>query len=90
MGLFRNHRLVSWLTQRTRSDGAVFFQQEETTLDVSEGAQFAYAAVVTDDAGRQFVRPSMPYYTADRDGNLIWCTDDIIYSSWEDPADWGL
>lgn len=90
VGLFRNHRLVSWLPQRTRSDGSVFFPQEETTLDVSEGDQFAYAALVTDDAGRQFVCPSMPYYTADRDGNLSWCTDDIIYNSWEDPADWGL
>ena len=93
VGLFKNKALVTWLepcaepeTSWEDSAGASFFRLPAGTqvTMTGDGDQLCFAAVVTDEYGRQGVYSDIPYIL--QDGELTWpATADL---SDHDPADW--
>ena len=93
VGLFKNKALVTWLepcaepeTSWEDSAGASFFRLPAGTqvTMTGDGDQLCFAAVVTDEYGRQGVYSDIPYIL--QDGELTWPgTADL---SDHDPAHW--
>lgn len=67
VGLFRNQKLVQWLTPGGQDDTAWNFRLEELSLPLEEHDEVVLAAVVTDTLGRTCVWPSSTTYIYDLD-----------------------
>lgn len=93
VGLFKNKALVTWLepcaelepSQEEPSNASVFRLPAGTQVTMTgDGDQLCFAAVVTDEYGRQGVYSDIPYIL--QDGELTWpATADL---SDHDPAHW--
>ena len=93
VGLFKNKALVTWLepcaelepSQEEPSNASVFRLPAGTQVTMTgDGDQLCFAAVVTDEYGRQGVYSDIPYIL--QDGELTWPgTADL---SDHDPAHW--
>ncbi|WP_295583369.1 helix-turn-helix domain-containing protein [uncultured Oscillibacter sp.] len=92
VGLFQNRALVRWLEpcgqpESIRGDlpaGEQFFRLPETAVTLAPGADtLCFAAVVTDEYGRETVCESSPYLL--EDGALTWPS---ASSSDTDPTHW--
>ena len=94
VGLFHNFQLVSWLEPCEKPDsfegfaGQDFYRLDPMELDLAEGDDLAFAAVVTDEYGRRWVSPSIPEYQV-RDGEILWPEESVVYQK-NTLADWGL
>ena len=94
VGLFVNQRPAAWFTPCEKPDnfdgfdGQDFYILRDFTLELAEGDHVCVAALVTDEHGRQFVRPALPEVTP-VDGRLEH-TDQKYYSQSWNPADWGI
>lgn len=76
LGLFQNRKLVQWLEPCEKPDNyhtnldkdeGQFFRQPELALTVEEGDTLIYAALVTDQYGRQAIVPGFPWVTREGD-----------------------
>ena len=93
VGLFKNKALITWLepcaelepSQEEPSNASVFRLPAGTQVTMTgDGDQLCFAAVVTDEYGRQGVYSDIPYIL--QDGELTWPgTADL---SDHDPAHW--
>ena len=93
VGLFKNKALVTWLepcaelepSQEEPPNASVFRLPAGTQVTMTgDGDQLCFAAVVTDEYGRQGVYSDIPYIL--QDGELTWpATADL---SDPDPAHW--
>ena len=93
VGLFKNKALITWLepcaelepSQEEPSNASVFRLPAGTQVTMTgDGDQLCFAAVVTDEYGRQGVYSDIPYIL--QDGELTWpATADL---SDHDPAHW--
>ena len=93
VGLFKNKALITWLepcaelepSQEEPSNAPVFRLPAGTQVTMTgDGDQLCFAAVVTDEYGRQGVYSDIPYIL--QDGELTWPgTADL---SDHDPAHW--
>ena len=93
VGLFKNKALVTWLepcaelepSQEEPPNASVFRLPAGTQVTMTgDGDQLCFAAVVTDEYGRQGVYSDIPYIL--QDGELTWpATADL---SDHDPAHW--
>ncbi len=95
VGLFHNFQLVSWLEPCEKPNGFSegfagqdFYRLDPMELDLAEGDDLAFAAVVTDEYGRRWVSPSVPEYQV-RDGEILWPEESVVYQK-NTLADWGL
>ena len=94
VGLFQNHRLVCELEptdQVPSNQGAVpegehnnYYALPSTRLEVKEGDQIDFAALLTDQYGRSYVAQDPPGYVV-QNGALEYPEDKVLSS---DPADW--
>lgn len=81
VGLFKNFRLVTWLEPCERPknwdvDAEQFFRFDAMDMDLERGDMLHFAAIYTDQYGRQGVAPSIPYFE---------CFGDEI--NWPDSSD---
>lgn len=81
VGLFKNFRLVTWLEPCEQPknwdvSGEQFFRFDAMDMDLEQGDILHFAAIYTDQYGRQGVAPSIPYFE---------CFGDEI--SWPDSSD---
>ena len=94
VGLFHNFKLVTWLEPCEKPDsfegfaGQDFYRLDPMELDLAEGDDLAFAAVVTDEYGRRWVSPSIPEYQV-QDGEILWPEESVVYQK-NTLADWGL
>ena len=95
VGLFHNFQLVSWLEPCEKPNGFSegfagqdFYRLDPMELDLAEGDDLAFAAVVTDEYGRRWVSPSVPEYQV-QDGEIAWPEESVVYQK-NTLADWGL
>lgn len=94
VGLFHNRNLVCWLTPCEKPDSfrgfeeEAFYRLDPMNLELLEGDELAFAALCTDQYGRQWVCPSVPEYTV-QDGVLTWPEESVVYQD-QTPADWGF
>lgn len=68
VGLFRNKKLVSYLTRQkggqVNANGCgiyLFAAQQQEEITVAEGDEVCYAAVLEDELGRQFLQPGVRF-----------------------------
>lgn len=68
VGLFRNRKLVSYLTRQeggeVNANGCgiyLFAAQQQEEITAAEGDEVCYAAVVEDEFGRRFLQPGVRY-----------------------------
>ena len=92
-GLFRNHKLVCWLEPTDQIPSSLealpdtpadYFVLPSTQLEVEEGDQIDFAALLTVQHGRSYVAQEAPGYVV-RNGALEYPEDKVLSS---DPADW--
>ena len=81
VGLFKNFRLVTWLEPCEQPknwdvSGEQFFRFDAMDMNLEKGDILHFAAIYTDQYGRQGVAPSIPYFE---------CFGDEI--SWPDSSD---
>ena len=81
VGLFQNFRLVTWLEpceqpKNWNVSGEQFFRFDAMDMNLEKGDILHFAAIYTDQYGRQGVAPSIPYFE---------CFGDEI--SWPDSSD---
>ena len=81
VGLFQNFQLVTWLEpceqpKNYNVDAERFFRFDAMDMDLKQGDILHFAAVYTDQYGRQGVAPSTPYFE---------CFGDKV--SWPDSSD---
>ena len=81
VGLFKNFRLVTWLEPCEQPknwdvSGEQFFRFDAMDMNLEKGDILHFAAIYTDQYGRQGVAPSLPYFE---------CFGDEI--SWPDSSD---
>lgn len=94
VGLFHNFKLVTWLEPCEKPNGFEGFAEQDfyrlnpMELDLAEGDDLAFAAVVTDEYGRRWVSPSIPEYQV-QDGEILWPEESVVYQK-NTLADWGL
>lgn len=94
VGLFVNQRPAAWFTPCEKPanfsgfDRQDFYVLHNFTLELAEGDRVCIAALITDEYGRQFLRPALPEVTP-VEGRLEH-TDQTTYRQSWDPADWGL
>ena len=93
VGLFRNHKLVCWLEPTDQIPSSLkslpdtpadYFVLPATQLEVEEGDQIDFAALLTDQYGRSYIAQDAPGYIV-RNGALEYPEDKVLSS---DPADW--
>jgi transcriptional regulator with XRE-family HTH domain len=93
VGLFHNHKLVCWLEPTDQIPDSLesipdaqgsYYLLPFTQLEVEEGDQIDFAALLTDEYGRSYVAQDSPGYVV-KHGALEW-PEEKIFSS--DPADW--
>lgn len=94
VGLFKNKALVAWLEPAEKPEsfhgdfaGEDFYhlpEGQQVTMTNSGTDQLAFAAVVTDEYGRQVVYSSIPYVL--EDGSLTWVSGADL--SGTSPAGW--
>ena len=65
LGLFRNHHLVAWAQERESMDESpsakhYHYQLPETHVACAPGDELVYAALITDEYGREFLTQSAP------------------------------
>lgn len=78
VGLFKNFRFVSWLepTEKPNNwdvDAEEFFRFPETSMALEDGDILFFAAIYTDEYGRQGVEASIPVF--ERQGDELSWTD---------------
>lgn len=85
VGLFRDGKLMEWLTEEDRDDdiGLRVFRLEQETVEMEVGHTYCIAAVVADEFGREWVVREYYGQTA-TEASLE--TSSTEYS--RDPADW--
>ena len=94
LGLFRNRALLFWLEPCSRPDNHHGFEKAEqwfhlpsVELDLQEGDELVFAALVTDQYGRQIVTPSLPASRVEGD-EITWFSTSFDFPS--EPDGWGL
>ncbi len=94
LGLFRNRALLFWLEPCGRPDNHHGFEKAEqwfhlpsVELDLQEGDELVFAALVTDQYGRQIVTPSLPASRVEGD-EITWFSTSFDFPS--EPDGWGL
>lgn len=93
LGLFLNHTLLTWLEPcdalegTTNTDARYFRLDEGTSFAMAEETdELVFAAVVTDEYGRQSVYSDIPYVLSG--GELGWVS--VSDTSDHDPANWNF
>lgn len=93
VGLFKNHKLVTWLTPCEKPDGYnvdseqfYYIPAMQMTLEVGDVLHFA--AFVTDEHGRQIICPSLPPFV--RKGDSITWPDTSSYGDYSDIKQYDL
>lgn len=76
VGLFQNFRLVTWLEpceqpKNWNVSGEQFFRFDAMDMDLEQGDILHFAAIFTDQYGRQGVAPGIPYFECFGD-ELSW------------------
>ena len=91
MGLFRNRTLVEWMEPTQKPENwdtgeGEYFRLGAMELAVEPGDELAFAALVTDQYGRQFMCVSAPSFVV-LDGEITWPETSDIYLT-QDPSQW--
>ena len=94
LGLFQNRALLFWLEPCDQPENRHGFEEAEqwfrlppVELDLQEGDELVFAALVTDQYGRQMVVPSLPAFRVEGD-EITWFSTSFAFPS--EPDGWGL
>lgn len=91
VGLFQNQALLQWMEPCERPCGvegfeeARFYSLPAADLTAAEGDTICFAALITDEYGREQIVRDISYYIVS-DGELVWQFDS--YDTYSDPDGW--
>lgn len=92
VGLFRNQKLLGWLTPCEQPENyhgfedSDFYQFPSVSVVPDEGDAFTVSAVVTDEYGREFVIRGVPYGMDPEGGGLSTLSGGVV--GIDDTTDW--
>ena len=94
VGLFKNQKLIAWAepceipSSFHGFEGHDFYRLPDMTVSVGPGDEIGFAAIITDQYGRQAVYPGVPPYCLDQEGTSLTWVDNYSLPDHTDLSLW--